>query len=465
MKKYDVVVLGGGPGGYVAAIRAAQLGKCVALAEKENIGGTCLNTGCIPTKTLVKNAEILKEVRNSIYRGIHINDISINIKETINMKNTVVAQLRQGVEGLLTANGVDFYKGLATVIDETCISIKNEEDTETIEFENLIIATGSRPVEINIKGAGENTVTSDELLNMKEIPESIVIIGGGVIGCEFANILNSFGSKVIVAEAMPRLIANADEEMSAALENSMKVDGIKVKKSCIVKEVANDGSKKKVILLNKSGKEENLYADVVMLSIGRTPNTEGIAALNLEMNGKYIKADEHMKTSIDNIYAIGDVTGIKMLAHAASHMGKVAAENISGIDSRYNDEAVPNCIFTSPELAFTGLTEGQAAEKYGEINVGRFPLAASGKALTMGETDGFFKVISDARTGKVVGAHLFGANATEIIGEAAAFIRMGASIDDIANTVHAHPTISEAFQEAALDAVGKCIHMPPKRAN
>lgn len=460
MKKYDVAVLGGGPGGYVAAIRAAQLGKKTVLVERENIGGTCLNTGCIPTKTLIRNAEIIDAVKNSGYRGIHVKDISIDIKETIGMKNAVVAQLRQGVEGLLTANGVDVLKGHGTLDGKYKMTVEKTDGAEEIEFSSLIVATGSRPAQIGISGADEYAVTSTELLDMKKIPESMIIIGGGVIGCEFAYILNSFGCRVTVIEAMSRLINNADAELTAALEQCMKSSGIKIRKGCSVTEIRKTDSGKDVIIV-KNGIEETLQADDVMISAGRAPNLNGLESLGLEMNGRFIKVDDIMKTSVENVYAIGDVTGIRPLAHVASDMGRVAAENIAGIKSRYDDSKIPSCIFTSPELAFTGLTEEEASARYGNIKVGRFPLAASGKALAMGETEGFVKVVSDGESGRILGIHMLGASATEIIGEASAFIKMGASVEDIIDTVHAHPTISEAIHEAALDAEGICIHMPP----
>ena len=460
MKKYDVAILGGGPGGYVAAIRAAQLGKKTVLVERENIGGTCLNTGCIPTKTLIRNAEIIDAAKNSGYRGIHVKDISIDIKETIGMKNAVVAQLRQGVEGLLAANGVDVLKGHGILDSKYKMTVEKTDGTEEIEFSSLIIATGSITAQIGITGAGEYAITSTELLDMKKIPESMIIIGGGVIGCEFAHILNSFGSRVTVIEAMPRLINNADAELTAALEQCMKSSGIKIKKDCSVKEIRKTNSGKDVIIV-KNGIEEALQADDVMISTGRAPNIDGLENLGLEMNGRFIKVDDTMKTSVDNVYAIGDVTGIRPLAHVASDMGRVAAENITGIKSSYDDSKIPSCIFTSPELAFTGLTEEEASARYCNIKVGRFSLAASGKALAMGETEGFVKVVSDGESGRILGIHMLGASATEIIGEASAFIKMGASVEDIIDTVHAHPTISEAIHEAALDAEGICIHMPP----
>lgn len=462
MEIYDVVILGGGPGGYVAAIRAAQLGRKVALVEKEQLGGTCLNTGCVPTKTLVRNAEIIRAAQNSGYRGIHVQGISVDIKETIEMKDMVVQQLRQGVENLLRANGVKVFKGLGRIADDSTVEIKGNPDVIKIRFRDLIIATGSKPANIKIKGAAEHAVTSEEMLNMKELPRSAVIIGGGVIGCEFAHILSALGSKVTIIEAMPRILSDADEELAAALAQYMNSAGIKIKTKAVVQEI-READGKKAVIITQGEKEEAVTAEQVMISIGRKPNLEGLESLGLEMNGPYIKINEAAKTNREHIYAIGDVTGIRPLAHAASAMGRVAAEQISGKDVKFHEALVPSCVFTWPELASVGLTEEKAREKHGEIKVGRFPLAASGKALAMGETEGLFKVISDGETGKLLGVHLLGANAAEIIGEAAAFMKMDASVNDMLGTIHAHPTISEAVQEAALDAAGICVHMPPSR--
>ncbi|MCO7121170.1 dihydrolipoyl dehydrogenase [Ihubacter massiliensis] len=459
MKTYDVVVLGGGPGGYVAAIRSAQLGQKTALVEREQIGGTCLNTGCIPTKTLVKNAEIIRQAKNSDYRGIHIKELIIDLEQTIAMKNQVVGQLRQGVEGLLAANGVTVFHAAAKVLDQS--SLRLDQDGEIIRFKNLIIATGSRPAAIPVPGAADYAQTSTQMLELDQIPQRVVIIGGGVIGCEFAHVLQSFGSQVTILEAMPRIISSADEELSLALEQSMKSAGITIKTGCMVKEIRAAGEEKEV-LVQMDGQGRNFRGDQVMISIGRTPNTDSVAGLGLEMKGDYIKVDQCTRTSLPHIYAIGDVTGIRPLAHTASHMGKAAAETIAGMDSKYDDSIVPSCIFTSPELAFAGMTEAEARKQYQDINVGRFPLIASGKALAMGEPEGIFKVICDGADGKLLGVHLLGANATEVIGEAAAFLKMGAGLKDLEETIHAHPTIAEALQEAALDAGGRCIHMPPK---
>lgn len=461
MKTYDVVVLGGGPGGYVAAIRSAQLGQKTALVERDRIGGTCLNTGCIPTKTLVRNAEIIHGAKNSAYRGIHIKEITIDIQQTIAMKNQVVGQLRQGVEGLLAANGVTVFAAAAAVLDESKIQLEKNGSIEVIGYKNLIIATGSRPAPIPIPGAEEYAVTSTEMLDLTQIPKRVIIIGGGVIGCEFAHVLQAFGSQVTILEAMPRIISSADEELSLALEQSMKNAGIIVKTGCVVQKITKVGEEK-AVLVRMNDQEASFIGDEVMLSIGRIPNTDGVAGLNLEMSGAYINVDECTRTSLPHIYAIGDVTGIRPLAHVASHMGKAAAENIAGMNSKYDDTIVPGCIFTSPEMAFVGLTEAEARKQYKDVKVGRFPLMANGKALAMGETEGMFKVISDGSTGKLVGIHLLGVHAAEIIGEAAAFLKMGATVDDIEKTIHAHPTIAEALQEAALDAAGRCIHMPPK---
>ena len=461
-ESYDVVVVGGGPGGYVAAIRSAQLGKKTALIEKKELGGTCLNRGCIPTKALINSARLLDEIRNCGDKGIVAKEISLNMEKVMERKDGVVWQLRSGVEYLLKANGVDVIKGEAFVEDESTLCVRDDETISQIKFADCIVATGSSPAGVAIEGAIEHTVTSDDLLSVKAVPDRLVIIGGGVVGCEFAQIFHSFGSQVTVVEALPRLLNQADVELSSALEQEMSNKGIQVKTRCAVKKIRGTDSGKEVVL-SCGEKEELLCADQVLLSVGRRPNLECVSQLGLDMNGHYISVNEKMQTSKEHIYAIGDITGIRPLAHVASDMGKIAAENIAGKESRYDDTLVPSCIFTEPEMAYIGITEEEARDRGIDINIGRFPLAANGKALIMGEANGFVKIICHAETGKILGAHLLGGCATELIAELAAYMGMEACADDICRTIHAHPTVSEAVQEAAMDVEGICIHMPPSK--
>lgn len=463
MQIYDIVVLGAGPGGYVAAIKAAQLGAKTAIIEKKYFGGTCLNVGCIPTKTLVKNAEMLYNIEKASKRGITVGKPEIDIKRTIAMKDMVVKQLSNGVHGLLKSHGIDIFNGRGTVQNDKTVEITYIDGSiEKIAFKKLIIATGSSNFIPPVEGLTEEGIlTSTEILNLQEIPEHLLIIGGGVIGCEFATVFKAFGSKVTIVEMMPALIPNMDNAISLALQRSLIGKGIDVNVGSRVEKVNKSGSCYEVTV-SKDGKIEIISADRVLVSVGRKPNTEGISNLELEKDKNYIKVNEKLETSMKGIYAIGDVTGQMLLAHVASAQGIRAVENALGNEKRMDLSVVPSCIYTIPEIGAVGITEEQAREKYGEILVGNFPLMACGKALAMGETEGVFKIIADKATRKVVGAHFFGANATEIIAEIAAYMKMGGTIDDIGSTIHAHPTISECVMEAVHEAEGHCIHLPKR---
>lgn len=463
MEKYDVVVLGAGPGGYVAAIRAAQLGGKVAVIEKDNFGGTCLNRGCIPTKTFVKNAEIIHEIKNAGKRGILVAEPEIDMSGMLQMKDMVVNQLSTGVYGLLKSNGVAIYRGEGTVTDHKTVVIKNE-DTE-IAYNKLIIATGSENFIPPIKGLDDGILTSTELLNIDTVPESLAIIGGGVIGCEFATVFAALGTRVTIVEMMPRLVANLDEDISQQLQKNFKKSKIQVRTSHSVKEIAKNADCYVLKMDDINNKcDVELTAEKVLISVGRKPNLAGLEALGLDMKGKYIKTDEKQKTNLEDVYAIGDVNGTIQLAHVASAQGRAAAENAMGMDSSCSLDVVPSCIYTIPEIGTVGLTETAAREKYGEnIIIGKFPVAALGKALAMGETEGSYKIISEKETKKVLGVHIFGANATDLIMEAAVVMQAGGTLDMITDTIHAHPTMAEGIMEAAHAVEGLCIHMPPAK--
>lgn len=456
MDKYDVAVIGAGPGGYVAAIRAAQLGLKTVIIERNKIGGTCLNVGCIPTKTLVKNAEILHGIRHANERGLKILNPEIDMPGTIKMKNNIVSQLAGGVQMLLKANGVEILKGEAEVLSEDRLSVAGLE----ISFSYLILATGSTNFTPPIPGLDlQGVLTSTEILDLDYIPESLVIIGGGVIGCEFATIFSSFGSKVTIIEMLPTITPMMDKDISNALKSSLTSDGVNILTNCRVDEVSKENSRFQIRILGE--KEEIIDASDVLVSVGRSANLKGLEALGLEMDSenKYIKVNDKLETSTAHIYAIGDVTGKMMLAHVASAQGIAAAENIAGKPAAISYDIVPNCIYTIPEIGSVGLTEEKARERYGELLIGKFPMAACGKALAMGETTGFSKLIADKKSGKVLGCHIIGPNATELIGQVAAMMKKGGTLSDIKETIHAHPTISETILEAAHLALGEPIHM------
>lgn len=457
---YDVVILGAGPGGYVAAIRAAQLGANVAVVEKESLGGTCLNVGCIPTKTLVKNAEIIHSIKNASIRGINVQKPEIDMSKVIKNKDIVVKKLVGGVTGILKSHNIKVFYGKGHVNKNMTIDIQDGQDKgELIKFSKLIIATGSSPLIPPIPGLDQQGImTSTEILDIKEIPKELVIIGGGVIGCEFATIFSSFGSKVTIVEMQPRLIPNMDFDVSTTLSDSLSKSGIKILTECKVERVNKKGENDYSVDI--SGKENtSIAASKVLVSIGRESNLEGLQDLNLEMD-RNIKVDDNLATSIENIYAIGDVTGKIQLAHVASSQGIKAAENAMGHCKKMKYNIIPSCIYTIPEIGSVGLTENEAKEKYGDINVGKFPMTASGKALAMGETEGFAKVIADKKYGEILGVHIIGPSATEIIGEAATIMKLEGTIEELTDTIHAHPTVSETILEAAHDALGEAIHLP-----
>lgn len=459
MNQYDIVVLGAGPGGYVAAIRAAQLGAKTAIIEKEYFGGTCLNVGCTPTKTLVKNAEILTSLKKAESRGITATNLEMDIVKAIEHKNQVVGQLTQGIEGLIKSNGIDIYSGFGNVTNNNTVKV---QDYGEIGFKKLIIATGSSPTIPPIKGVDcEGILTSTELLEIEEVPKHLLIIGGGVIGCEFATIFRAFGSEVTIVEMQPRVIPNMDKDISRMLRRNLKDKGIDIKTGNYVNKISKTVEGYEVEV-KKGETTEVVEVDKVLLSVGRTPNISGLHELDLDLNDKFIEVDDNLETSIPGIYAIGDVTGKMQLAHVASAMGTRAVENCLVEVKPMDLSIVPNCIYTLPEIGAVGLTEKQAKEKYDEILIGTFPLMASGKAFAMGEVEGAFKVIADKETKKILGAHLFGPNATEIIAEVAAYMKMGATIDEIGETIHAHPTISECVMEAVHVAKGHCIHLPKR---
>lgn len=454
---YDVVVVGGGPAGYVAAIKAAQLGGKVALIEKDTVGGTCLNRGCIPTKTYLKSAQILQHILTSAYRGIQVDAkaVSFNIKEALKNKNDVVKRLTGGVASLLKSNGVDVIKGSGVVTAPGMVKVNDKK----IISKTIIYAGGSVPGRIGIPGIDSKLVwTSDEILDTEEIPARLAIIGGGVIGVELGMAFAQFGSKVTIIEMMDRIVPNMDDQISELLKMELEKQGIKVLNSVGVTEIIENGDELKLKLNDGT----LITADRALLSIGRKPDLYGIESLGVTMEKGRVKVNDRMETSVANVYAPGDINGLCMLAHAAFKMGEVAAENAMGGDVTFNNKNVPGCIYTFPEVGAIGYTEKEAAKLF-DIKVGRFPFSANGRALASGEGDGFVKVISDKKYGEILGIHIVGPNAAEMINEAAVLMSMEATDEDVADITHGHPTYSEALMEAAADSAGRCIHQPRKK--
>lgn len=457
MREFDIVVIGAGPGGYVAAIRAAQLGAKTALIERNTIGGTCLNRGCIPTKALYYSAKALDSAKHASDFGVNVGDVSFDLAKAVERKDGVVKKLVGGIEQLLKGNKVEVIRGDGFVESAGKVRITKADGTEELVCKSIIIATGSEPAMIpafNIDR--KNILTSTEMLDMKKVPESLLIIGGGVMGCEFASMFSSFGSSVMIVELLPTLLSTEDRMVSKAVAKRFKETGVQVLTEVQVESVTAEEGRVKTRL--KDGRE--FITEKVMVAIGRSFNSAGIGIdkLGVVIEKGRIAVDDRMETNVKGIYAIGDVTGKMLLAHVASVQGIVAVNNALGKDSRMDYSVIPAGIFTEPEIASVGLREKEAEERGIEVAVGRFPYAASGKALGMGETEGFVQIVSDPGTDKVLGCSIVGAHATDLIGEIALAMKTGATIKDITETVHAHPTLPEIVMEAAEDVHGMAIH-------
>ncbi|ENZ9536755.1 TPA: dihydrolipoyl dehydrogenase [Clostridioides difficile] len=453
---YDVVVIGGGPGGYLSALKAALLGGRVALVEENILGGTCLNRGCIPTKTYIKTAEILEEIDQLSKRGVKVTvDKEQDIKKAIKYKNRVVKKLTAGVGGLLKSRDVDVFNLKASVKEEHKVILS---DGKVLDTENIIIATGSKVRILPIKGIESNLIiTSTEALDLETVPEELVIIGGGVIGCEFAEIFNSRGSKVTIVEMEDRVIPRMDKELSESLKYSLSKKGINVLTKKKVSEFKEEGNN---ILVCIEG-EEPIKADLCLYAIGREANLSGIEDLDIKIDKGSIVVNSKMETSIPSIYAVGDVTGDVMLAHAAFKMGEVAASNALGVNKEVDLGALPSCVYTIPEVASVGITEEDARKKY-NVKVGKFNFAGNGRALASGQEQGYVKVVADAKYGEILGIHMFGCGVAELINHAASFKALEIPTDEASELIFGHPCTSEALMEALADVNGECLHLPKK---
>lgn len=456
MKKYDIIIIGAGPGGYVAAIKAAQLGAKVALIEKEALGGVCLNIGCIPTKALIKSAKIYRNIVNSEKYGITLDQKSIKADwpAIVERKDQIVKRLTGGVGMLLSRNGVEVIKGEAKVLDPNHVEVNGE----TLEAKNLILATGASPIIPPIPGVEEAykagiIVTSRELLSLDKLPEKLVIIGGGVIGVEFATIFGTFGTEVTILEKLDRILMNVDDDARNMILKILKRNKIEIITGATV--TAVNGNE---VSYEKDGKTLTVKGNKVLMSVGMRPNIKAFEHLNLATERGAIVTNERLQTSIPNVYAIGDLNGKLMLAHVASHEGIVAVENIMGKDSTVDYSKMPSGIYGFPEIAMVGLTEAQAKEQGYDYQVGKFPFTALGKALADGETDGFVKIIADKKYGEILGVHIVAENAMEMISEGSITMELEGTTSEISSTVHPHPSLSEAFMEAAMAALNKPIH-------
>ena len=437
---YDICIIGGGPGGYVAAIKAARLGAKVALIEKDLLGGTCLNKGCIPTKILAHTAHTLLEIKDCAKLGINVGSVSYDFKNIIAQKDQTVDKLRNGIDFLLKTRQVDIIKASAEIVGKTQV----RAGERSINAKNIIIATGSRPQELSfLRFDGKRVISSDDILKLENPPKSLLIIGAGVIGCEYASIFSEFGTKISMVDMMPRILPTMDKEISRKLEVIFKKKGISMTLNAKVDKLDDE-------------------IDKALVCVGRRANIEGIGLENVGVKTQdgTIIVDKHLRTNIENIYAIGDVVGKYWLAHVASYEAMIAIENILGAPKDTDYTAVPSCIFTDPEIASVGIDEDQAKDRGLQVKIGKFPFQALGRAQTVKETEGFVKIISDARSGVILGAQVMGCRASDLIAELSLAVNKKLTAQDIEDTIHAHPSFPEAVSEAAASIFHGAIHLP-----
>ena len=457
--KVDLAVLGGGPGGYVASIRASKMGLKTVVIERDYLGGVCLNCGCIPTKTLYHVAFILNEIKKAKDFGIDVSEPKLDFKKTMARKDQIIEMQRKGLQSHFKKNNIELIKGSGRIIARDRVAVRTLDSQEIeVEAKNIIIATGSsaanvKPFDLSEKGVVDNA----GILSIEEIPKSLLIIGGGVIGSEFANIFSSFGTKVTIIELLPRILSTEDEDVSKVIYNVFRKKGIEIFTDTIVEKVEKSGDD---FICTASGGNK-ITADKVLISVGRRPNSSdiGIEKAGVEVDQKgYIKVDSHLRTNVRGIYAVGDVIGGLQLAHVASEEGKIAAENIAGKNKEMDYSVVPWAVFTSPEIGTVGINEAQARKKNIKVCTGIFQFSSSGKAYISGETEGFIKVVTDSETGEILGAQMVGPRATDLVHEIAVAMKGEILVDDLVSTIHAHPTFSESVLEAAEDCFGIATH-------
>lgn len=453
MQHKELIIIGGGPGGYVPAIRAAQLGMKVTVIEKEDkMGGTCLNVGCIPTKSLLKSAHLFQSTKNMANFGVQVENPTFHLDDAMKWKNTAVSQLTGGVAMLMGKNKIEVVKGEARFENSQTISV----DGESMTFDNLIIAAGSVPAVPPIPGVDlDHVINSTQALDLKALPKQIAVIGGGVIAIEFADIFRSLGCQVTILEMQPEILPLVDRETAQALRKSMTRQGVTIHVDAKVVEINNNA-----VVFEKDGEIQQVECDTVLLAAGRVP---ALSALNLdkagiEYNKQGIVVDTSMKTNVKGVYAVGDIIATPQLAHVASDEGIVAVENIAGNPKNMRYNAIPSCVYTNPEVATVGLTEEQAKAQNIDYKVGKFPLVGNGKAMVEGATNGFVKVLTDQLGDEVLGIHIMGPNASEMIFQGSLGLSMEVSLEEFVDAVYPHPSVSEAVMEAALATINRAIH-------
>lgn len=462
--RYEACVIGAGPGGYVAAIRLSQLGKKVVLVDRDRLGGTCLNYGCIPSKALIAAGSLFEKMKNAAEMGIVAEVVRLDMEKLLRWKDGIVQKLGNGIASLLKMNGVELVLGDARFTGVRSIEVKTHRGgVQTVEAEQFIIATGGRPIELpGLPFDGRTIISSKEALDLAEVPKRVLVVGGGVIGLELGTFFAKVGSQVTVVELMPQLLPGIDADLVQVVQRSLKKRGVAIHLESKVKSatVFGDGTAK-VSVETKKG-EVSFDVDKVLVCVGVRPNTESLHldAIHVQLTEKkFIRVDSTLRTNVGNIFAIGDVTGGPLLAHRASKQGIVAAEALAGRRSVYDVRAMPAAIFTDPEIATVGMTEAEAEKAGYKPRVGKFPFAASGRALSTGETEGFVKIVADQTSDIVLGASIVGPEASNLIAEATLAIEMGATAEDLALTVHTHPTLPESIQEAAEAVHGRAIHI------
>jgi dihydrolipoamide dehydrogenase len=457
-REYDVAVLGGGPGGYVAAIRCAQYGLRTALIESCELGGTCLNRGCIPTKALLHGAEVWETIGNADKYGIGVSGVTFDYAALAAYKDRCVSILRRGVEALEKAHGVTVIRGFGTLKDANTLQVEGKE----ISADKIILATGSRPSLPPIEGA-EFALTSDDVLSLKSLPQSVVIIGGGVIGIEFATLFATLGAKVTVLEMMDEILPGMEQGIVQPLKKMMKQKKVDFVTKAKVSSLSKDGT----VFYELNGEKKSVSGQICVICTGRRPMTEGIGleTLGIATQRGYVLTDDRLRTNLPNVYAIGDITGKMQLAHMASVQGAVAAAQCAGIDTRINYRIVPACVYTHPEIACVGMTKQAATDAGYRVKAGSFDVAGNGRSMVMDERRGSCQIISDETTGEILGAQIMAPRASDMIAEIAAVMRCEGTIEELADTIHPHPTVSEIIMEASHDILGLSCHKMPGKSS
>ncbi len=464
--KFDLIIIGSGPGGYVAAIRGAQLGMRVACVETEKLGGVCLNVGCIPTKALLSSALFVQEMKRAQGHGVTIESASISLGPAQERSRKVADQLNRGVGHLFKKNEVTHIQGFGRLIAKNAVEVEDAEGGKTpYEAANIIIATGSRPRDLPMLKIDEDRIwSSTGALYQKDAPQSLAVVGAGAVGMEFADVYSAYGSEVHIIEMLDRVLPLEDEDCSQAVARSYKKRKMKIRTTTAVQASEHTDNGVRLTLKDKDGNEEILEVDRVLSAVGRIPNIEDLGledvGVALTEHGGFVKVDERLATSVEGIYAIGDVAGPPLLAHKASHEGVVCVEHLAGHGhGTVNYSNIPSCTYAHPEVASVGLTEKQAIEAGHEIEVGKFPWAGIGRAVAAGETEGFVKVIRDKQYSEILGAHIVGSHATELIAEFVVGRHLEATVEELEKAMHPHPTLSEGVAEGALASLGRAIHI------